>query len=173
MADKLMVVAHPDDEVIFGGALLLREKHWKVICVTNSGNKMRTREFAKVMRLVGAEYEIWNYPDTYSGNFNRVALRRDLLRLIQRNRFKKVVTHGLHGEYGHPQHKVIARIMRNIVKQNLYAFSISRKRLPMQIINKKERLLQVYQSQKWTILELCRNNRLLDYIDKGHYVRVK
>jgi mannosyltransferase OCH1-like enzyme len=33
--DKLMVVAHPDDELLFGGLAILREPGWKVICITN------------------------------------------------------------------------------------------------------------------------------------------
>ncbi|GMA61318.1 PIG-L family deacetylase [Alicyclobacillus fastidiosus] len=123
MAKRLMVVAHPDDEIIFGRAHLLKQKNWKVVCVTNGYNKTRAKEFAKVMKRIGAEYEIWNYKDTYSYRFNRGGLKRDLQKLVRRNRFKKVVTHGVQGEYGHPQHKVIGQIMRKIVKRNLYAFS--------------------------------------------------
>ena len=38
--DKLMIVTHPDDELIFGGRLLLDKKGWKVVCITNgSDNK--------------------------------------------------------------------------------------------------------------------------------------
>jgi LmbE family N-acetylglucosaminyl deacetylase len=171
--DKLMVVAHPDDETIFGGAHLLREKHWKVVCITNANNKKRTREFVKVMRLVEADYEIWNYRDTYSCRFDIVSLKRDLRRLIRQNQFEKVVTHGLQGEYGHPQHKVIARIMRNIVKHNLYAFSIGQETLPEKFLNEKMKLLDVYRSQKHTIWELCRHNSLHDYIEKEHFILVK
>ncbi|HDR7646817.1 TPA: PIG-L family deacetylase [Bacillus mycoides] len=35
MLDKLMIVAHPDDESIFWGAALINENGWKVICLTN------------------------------------------------------------------------------------------------------------------------------------------
>jgi len=154
MGDKLMVVAHPDDETIFGGSHLLREKNWTVICITNGDNRRRAREFAQLMTLVGADYEMWNYRDTYSYHFNSVALKRDLCRLIQERPFEKVVSHGLCGEYGHPQHKAIARIMRNIVPHNLYAFSIGKIQLPQNMINKKKKLLVVYRSQKRTIQEL-------------------
>ncbi len=173
MGDKLMVVAHPDDEIIFGGAHLLQEKKWTVICITNRNNRRRACEFKKVMNLVGADYEIWNYRDTYSCHFDIRALKRDLFRLIQKNQFKKVVTHGVCGEYGHPQHKVIAQIMRNIVPHNLYAFSIGQSQLPQQILNKKKKLINVYQSQKWTIWELCRDDSLHEYINREQFVLIK
>ena len=40
VVDKLMVVAHPDDEVLWGGANLLAEPGWKVLVATNVRNKM-------------------------------------------------------------------------------------------------------------------------------------
>ena len=78
MADQLMVVDHPDDESVFGGALLLREKHWKVICVTNGNNELRWREYEEAMTFVPAEYEIANYEDRYNGDFDRTHLSRDI-----------------------------------------------------------------------------------------------
>lgn len=173
MANKLMVVAHPDDETIFGGAQLIQEKGWKVVCVTNANNRRRAREFVKTMKLVGADFEIWNYRDTYSYNFDRRSLKRDLCRLVKQNRFKKVVTHNSLGEYGHPQHQVIANIMRNTVKQGLYVFSCDKKKLPKHILAKKKKLLQGYLSQKRTIEKLCMDKQLLKYINNEYIQRIK
>ena len=57
---KLMLVAHPDDELIFGGQELLESGGWKVIALTNGDSLERRLEFKKVMAAVGADYEIWN-----------------------------------------------------------------------------------------------------------------
>lgn len=173
MGNKLMVVAHPDDETVFGGSHLLREKNWTVVCITNGNNKKRTYEFEKAMKVVGADYQIWSYRDTYSYHFDSVALEKDLRKLIQKQKFKKVVTHGLRGEYGHPQHKVIARIMRNIVPHNLYAFAIGKRKLPQKMLCEKKKLLDIYRSQKRTIRELCRDDSLDKYINKEYFVLVK
>lgn len=170
---RLMVVAHPDDEVIFGGAHLLQERHWKVICITNGDNPVRSREFKKVMRLVGADYEIWNYRDTYSDAFDITNLRRDLQRLMQQNRFEMVVTHGLKGEYGHPQHKVIARLMRSLVPHNLYAFAVGKRVLAQSVLSKKKQLLEVYRSQRKTIRELRRDNKLDNFIGREYFILIK
>ena len=32
--NKLLIVAHPDDESLFAGSLLMTQNNWKVICVT-------------------------------------------------------------------------------------------------------------------------------------------
>lgn len=173
MVDKLMVVAHPDDEIIFGGAHLLREKNWMVVCITNGDNKTRRQEFKKIMKQVGVAHQIWSYRDTYSYNFDSTALQRDLQKLLKTHHFKKVVTHGLCGEYGHPQHQIIGQIMRKIVPHNLYTFSFSKKRLPSKLIRKKIQLINGYSSQIRTIKELIRNDSLGKYISKEYLVLVK
>ena len=56
-AKKLMVVAHPDDETIFGGAQLIREPNqWEVLVITNGQgggekNKQRKEENNNMWRL--------------------------------------------------------------------------------------------------------------------------
>jgi hypothetical protein len=55
-----MIVAHPDDEVLFGGSQLITEKNWKVVCVTNGNNTKRSFEFGSVMKLLNLDYEIWD-----------------------------------------------------------------------------------------------------------------
>lgn len=74
--NKIMIVAHPDDETIFGGTQLLQEKGWLVICVTNGDNQVRCGEFTKVMKKIDAHFEIWNYYDEWDGDFDRYSLRR-------------------------------------------------------------------------------------------------
>ena len=46
LCTKLMIVAHPDDELIFGGAELIKHgPDYKVVCITNKNNKIRSSEF--------------------------------------------------------------------------------------------------------------------------------
>ena len=107
VVDKLMVVAHPDDEVLWGGANLLAEPGWKVLVATNVKNKTRAKEFSKTMKDVGVtESQMFNRKDKYTedpdesddlirgGNFEKT------LRDLSKNNWKLVLTHAKTGEYG-------------------------------------------------------------------------
>ncbi|MFC5530799.1 PIG-L family deacetylase [Cohnella yongneupensis] len=147
MANQLMVVAHPDDESIFGGALLLREQGWKVICVTNGDNAVRRREFKAATAFAQAEYEIWNYEDRYNGDFDRKKLSADIQRVLNETNYTKIVTHGLKGEYGHPQHIALSEVMHGLVKSNLYTFKLSDQILDLNLLLRKLKLLRCYRTQ--------------------------
>ena len=54
MIDKIMIVAHPDDEALFGGAeLLSHPNEYKVIAIDEYHNDTRRREFLDSMRFIG------------------------------------------------------------------------------------------------------------------------
>src|SRR5687768_13295990 len=68
---KLMIVAHPDDESLFGGEALTSSGGWTVVCVTNGTNEQRRREFISAMTSIGANYTMLSHFDHLdSGNFN-------------------------------------------------------------------------------------------------------
>ena len=50
--NKLMIVAHPDDELIWGGAHLL-EDDYLVVCITRGYDKTRKKEFENVINATG------------------------------------------------------------------------------------------------------------------------
>lgn len=143
-----MIVAHPDDEIIFGGAFLLADKGWKVICVTNGRNKTRSKEFRKVMKDIGAEYEMWDYKDKWGGDFNRKALKKDIERVLKNSpEINMIVTHSKRGEYGHTQHKALHEIVKEIAPDKLYIFKRSKQKLERGLLKQKYRLLKRYKSQ--------------------------
>lgn len=154
MTDKLMIVAHPDDESIFGGAALLRENGWKVICLTNGDDDTRSREFRKAMKMVGAAYEIWDYPDIYKGSFDRDMVCKDLRKTINKQKYRRIVTHNLCGEYGHSQHISLSKILHDQGLTNLYVFDTSKEVIPFKLIQKKLKLLSIYKSQMFVIEDL-------------------
>ncbi|MCY0874721.1 MAG: PIG-L family deacetylase [Firmicutes bacterium] len=173
MANKLMIVAHPDDEVIFGGAHLLQQEDWKVICVTNGNRERRANEFLTVMDTVGAECEIWSFRDTYSTHFDREGLKESLAQELAKATYKRVVTHGFKGEYGHPQHRAIARIVDALVQDHLYMFSRGDKKLAPEVIEQKWELISLYRSQRHTIRDLRHDDDLDAYIEREAFVRIK
>ena len=135
--NKLMIVAHPDDELIFGGKELLAEPGWLVVCVTNGSNRSgnlyslhraekRIKEFITVMNSLNCKYEMWDYEDNgFNAHWNEKSLIEQLKQLLEKNKFVKIITHNLQGEYGHVQHKKISELVHGLKPDNLYVFGYS------------------------------------------------
>ena len=126
----MMIVAHPDDESLWGGDALGTETGWLVICLTGGSNKVRSRRFNDAMDIFGVEREIFDFPDLGMKVFpdpveaeiiNKVADR------VNRSGVVKVVTHNPDGEYGHIAHKELSRIIAKALtdREKLHYFSFS------------------------------------------------
>eukprot|EP00668_Euglena_longa_P012936 GGOE01015456.1.p1 GENE.GGOE01015456.1~~GGOE01015456.1.p1 ORF type:complete len:352 (-),score=71.77 GGOE01015456.1:141-1118(-) len=109
--ERLMVVAHADDETIFGGVPLLRRGGWRVLCATCAVEE-RWRTFQKAVEYAGAIPERLSLPDVEFGPIPglRAATAR-LTSLIRLHSFSEVVTHSPLGEYGHTAHKQVFKMV--------------------------------------------------------------
>lgn len=126
--DKLLVVAHPDDEVLWGGANLLREPGWLVISATNASNPGRATEFRKTMSYFNVtEFRLLDVTDTYIDEdevgvqkatelvnqlFDGSVLDTALAELSTKQQWKLVLTHNTRGEYGHVHHKKVGQLVK-------------------------------------------------------------
>ena len=92
MIDKVMIVSHPDDEALFGGAeLLSHPDEYKVVVLDEYHNDIRRREFIDSMRFIGIhEYEHWT---GYKGgeDYHREKLIYELLRVLRERDYKKIL----------------------------------------------------------------------------------
>eukprot|EP00439_Symbiodinium_sp_Y106_P069366 s166_g11.t3 len=107
---QLMVVAHADDEVLFGSTLLSEGPSWMVVVVTmpTEGYDDRENELLQALaefpqveevRLLGNVGTC--YPTRNGGIIE--AFYHDLKYILDRY-WSRLATHGPLGEYGHPQH---------------------------------------------------------------------
>ncbi|MGL6202274.1 MAG: PIG-L deacetylase family protein [Lachnospiraceae bacterium] len=106
--DKLMIVAHPDDEMLWGGAHLIEDDYF-VICITGGDNAVRKAEFTKAMQETGDKSLILSYPDKVLNKrskwtFCKGSIKKDIETVLDYKDWKVVVTHNEKGEYGHIQH---------------------------------------------------------------------
>lgn len=126
--NKLMIVAHPDDEMLWGGAHLI-EDNYLVVCVTCGGIKERVNEFTSVMHATNDRYIMLGYPDKTNGaRDNWDSVRKDIIKdiedIVNLKEWEIIVTHNPQGEYGHIHHKMTSSITTEVVqdKTKLYYF---------------------------------------------------
>ena len=126
--NKLMIVAHPDDETLWGGKALI-EDDYLVVCITCGKVKSRVFEFVNVMHTTNDKYIMLGYPDKTNGerdNWDTVYedITKDLKDIIELKDWELIVVHNPEGEYGHQHHKMTSNIVTDIVenKDILYYF---------------------------------------------------
>jgi LmbE family N-acetylglucosaminyl deacetylase len=122
--DALVIVAHPDDEVIWCGGLLLRRPRWRwlILSLCRAGDPDRAPRFGRVCGRLGVEGIMEDLDD---GNpLAELDGPRDIAPLIRRlaagRRWDLCLTHGANGEYGHPRHRQVhAEVVRLVRRGEL------------------------------------------------------
>ena len=178
-ADKLMIVAHPDDDTLWGGGHLA-SGNWLVVCITNGRNDTRRDEFNRTMNASGNAHIILEYPDKVNGSRDdwsevREGISKDIGMLLSYKNWHTVVTHNPDGEYGHQHHKMTSAIVtqgcidRGMTDRLEYfgkyysaaklpGVQDSLTRISDEELKFKEYLLTFYKSQKTTVNKLGHMN---------------
>lgn len=163
-ATKLMIVAHPDDEILWGGAHLI-EDDYLVVCVTCGAVKERVNEFIQVMGETNDKYIMLGYPDKTNGerdnwDLHRENIAKDIDKILELRDWEMIVTHNPDGEYGHQHHKMTNRIVTSVVddKDKLYYFGRyhSKKEVP-KYYNEMMPINDIYYKEKLRIIGLYRS----------------
>ena len=91
---RVALVAHPDDETLWGAGLLLRHD-WTVICCTVPyHDPVRAEKFKDACAVLGARPVLLGHPE-----------RAGLIPIPDLSEYDLILTHNEAGEYGHVQHK--------------------------------------------------------------------
>lgn len=165
---NLMIIAHPDDDMLWGGAHLI-EDDYLVVCITCGSNSRRLNEFRKVMDKTDDSFIALGYPDTIFKKRNDWHLfydyiEKDLKRIIDSNDWNLIVTHNRDGEYGHIHHKLTNGLITKIYNEEkkdskLYYFGkyYTKKKIvkaldklvPIsdELLEKKLEIIELYESQ--------------------------
>jgi LmbE family N-acetylglucosaminyl deacetylase len=149
--DRLIVVAHPDDEVIFAGAELWNFRHRPnalgVLCVTCGTDGGRAKEFHRLMTHLGHQSQILPFPDRHHGwkEHELAQVRAALIRLDQSYK-GTIVSHAADGEYGHAQHVELGQFWM-AQRPQYQRFSYFKHPLAAEVVAFKRQLLSFYPSQ--------------------------
>lgn len=125
----LLVVAHPDDETIFAGGLILRsrETRWTIVCCTDEGERKRQDEFRCACEFLAqhsgnhVEPVLLGLIPQRDGHIEHLALAEALK--PHAIGYDIVFTHNSQGEYGHEHHKLVHRcVIESIGNPNTWVF---------------------------------------------------
>jgi LmbE family N-acetylglucosaminyl deacetylase len=172
-ASKLMIVAHPDDETIWGGAHLL-EGGYLVVCLTNGNNCRRADEFQNAVKRSGNIPLILSYPDKLNfkrddWTYSKKGIESDIELIMSAKHWDYIVTHNPEGEYGHIHHKMTSKLTVQAFEKThcankLYFFGKYYKAADIEkagtslisddILRNKLELIKIYSSQKRTMEKL-------------------
>lgn len=118
----LVIVAHPDDETIWMGGTLLTHPtiDWTIFSLCRSADTDRAPKFKKVCDYYGAKSIMTDLEDEGIMNISQSIpeIEKRVGRHIGNTKvFDYIFTHGPNGEYGHPRHmgvhRVIARLLQS------------------------------------------------------------
>ena len=165
--NKLMIVAHPDDDILWGGAHLI-EDDYLVVCITCGTNKTRVNEFKQVMSKTNDKYIMLGYPDKTNGerdnwNSSKENMMKDLAAIIALKDWDLIVVHNPDGEYGHQHHKMASQFVTSLVddksklyyfghyysKDNIAAHEDEMSSIDGKTLEKKVRIICLYKSQSF------------------------
>ena len=147
--DKLLIVAHPDDDVLWGGMNLLLQPGWFVICASNGKHPLRSREFMKTMSFCNVtKWLIMDVSDKRYTESDAVADRiysktpsfEALLKKLSKQPWKVVLTHNEVGEYGHAHHRAVHRLTKKHFP-SAKTFGVGKRLTDSQIEIKRQLLL--------------------------------
>ena len=114
----LMLVAHPDDETLFGFYDLIHS-NCTVLCFTNKINKVRRRNFIEVMNTTKQTGIMFDYKDGVSEVWETISDDNFIGVIVPllSKKYDMIVSHNSDGEYGHIQHKRVHSIAVSLSKK--------------------------------------------------------
>lgn len=123
--NALLVVAHPDDEILFAGGLMLYYPEWKwtLVTATDPGREWQQAKCIDLLSRWGVRVESHNlgYTDAFLPRA-RFAYAESLANLPYRAHVPDIVfTHGFRGEYGH-HHHVWTHFAVHMAYENVWDF---------------------------------------------------
>ena len=116
----LVIVAHPDDETIWMGGVLLKAKNWNttIISLCRKEDDDRNPKFKRVCEFFKAKCFISNLEDENLKPLSLSEITNRILKFSEKD-YDYIFTHGANGEYGHIRHKEINQAVNQILNNNL------------------------------------------------------
>jgi len=127
--ENIMIVAHPDDETIFGfNELHNTDKNWLLIVCSNSmdGRIGVTRKDIPGLIQMSKDFSfnlvVIEHFDIFEEKIINARVDKKvynyLKKFLLKQEWNKIITHNKDGEYGHTYHIIVYRMVSNILYNN-------------------------------------------------------
>ena len=118
-----VIVAHPDDETLWAGGLLLSHPEWSVVIVTlcrgqDPDRAPRFQAALKCLGAVGAMGDLDDGPE--QAHLAPAMVKTTILSLLVRQDFDRLLTHGPKGEYtSHHRHEEVSKAVEELWREGV------------------------------------------------------
>jgi len=108
-----LIIAHPDDETLWAGGMILRHPSWQwfIVCLCRGSDRERASKFNKALKVLKSEGVMGNIEDGPEQNpLNEKEIEHTILDLLPPKHFDLIISHNPNGEYTrHIRHEEIGK----------------------------------------------------------------
>ena len=108
-----IIIAHPDDEILWAGGTILQNPQWKIflLCLCRKNDKDRATKFYKVLKILNVQGNMRDLDDEPEQKpLNTVIVEQNILNSLPKQSFDLIITHSPKGEYTrHLRHEEVSK----------------------------------------------------------------
>ena len=117
----VVIVAHPDDEILWAGGTLLSNPSWDLVILSlcRANDEERASKFYKTLKLLNAKGKMSNLDDGPKQTpLSDNVVEQLLMQIVPNEHFDLIITHNPLGEYTtHLRHEEISKAVINLWKK--------------------------------------------------------
>ena len=120
MKEMLVLIAHPDDELIWMGGTILENPQWDwtIVSLCRRDDQDRMPKFKKICRYYyRAKSIISDLDDEVLQPLEIEEVKQKIKDNLPKRKYNFVFTHGKNGEYGHMRHNEIHQAVKELVAE--------------------------------------------------------